>query len=116
MTLLQKINLAGSKTAVLDMQVLRTSHINKESQRFVQCNTEHVLGSICSTGRTAEQFKKEGTGSMLAIQTGSSASSLMRIPRDESKVVSTTKFVQGKCFYMMGMVFVNCDRYMFILG
>lgn len=61
-----------------------------------------LSATICSTGRTAEEFESQGTGTMLSIQTGTTAASLMRIPMDESDVTSTTQFVEGQCFYVMG--------------
>ena len=45
---------------------------------------------------------------MLAIQIGPTSDKLMRIPLDEKDVTKTTKFVQGKCFYMMGKFSSAC--------
>jgi charged multivesicular body protein 7 len=64
---------------------------------FVEPNT------ICTSGRTAQQLEREGTGTLLAVQTGPTPSSLMRMPLTESDVTTTTKYVHGKCFYGMGM-------------
>lgn len=62
----------------------------------------YVSAKICSTGRTAAEFEQEGTGTMLAIQNGPTAESVMIMPMNEADVVSTTPYVKGKCFWWMG--------------
>lgn len=61
-----------------------------------------TTAKICTTGRSAEQVANEGTGTMLAIQNGSTAANVMVMPMEEKDVVSKTPFIQGKCFYGMG--------------
>jgi len=61
------------------------------------------IATICTTGRSQSQFDSQGTGTLLAIQNGPSSSHLMRIPLRESQVTSQTAFVEGKCFFWMGM-------------
>jgi len=66
------------------------------------------IATICTTGRTQEEFDKQGTGYRLSIQVGDSPASLLDIPLNEKEVEAKTKFVQGKCFYTMGMhIFPN---------
>lgn len=69
-----------------------------------------IVATICTAGRTANQFASEGTGTMLAIQNGPTPSSLMRIPMREDHVLNGTNFKQGKCFYAMGMFASNMVR------
>ncbi|KAF6026212.1 hypothetical protein EB796_015481 [Bugula neritina] len=73
--------------------------------------------TICTTGRSQSQFDSQGTGTLLAIQNGPSSSHLMRIPLRESQVTSQTAFVEGKCFFWMGMHYwynltrdMSCDE------
>ncbi|XP_067940980.1 uncharacterized protein [Watersipora subatra] len=76
---------------------------NEESDMWVVTAYFTDPASICTTGRTKGQFEKEGLGNMLAFQTGTTSSNLLQVPHDEKDVEPTTKFVQGKCFYTMGM-------------
>jgi len=58
--------------------------------------------TICTTGRTAQQFKDQGTGTGLWLQNGTNPTrDLIQIPLQESEIQKTNwKF--GKCFYTMG--------------
>jgi charged multivesicular body protein 7 len=58
--------------------------------------------TICTTGRTDDEFETEGTGTQLSFQNGPTATSLMTVPMEESEVTTTTNFIHGKCFYGMG--------------
>uniref|UniRef100_A0A0B7AU65 Uncharacterized protein n=1 Tax=Arion vulgaris TaxID=1028688 RepID=A0A0B7AU65_9EUPU len=57
--------------------------------------------AICRRGRSAEQFRVEGTGTNLYIQNGSSPTFSFKIPLDESGMAGT-KWIEGKCFKAMG--------------
>jgi len=59
--------------------------------------------TICTTGRSEDDFQKSGTGENLAIQNGTTPESYITIPHDEDQVTKTTKFIAGQCFYGMGM-------------
>lgn len=59
---------------------------------------------VCTTGRTAAQYKSQGTGDRLNFQVGpdpTKASSIMNIPRDQNQLANTM-WTEGKCFYTMG--------------
>lgn len=91
---------------------------NEEANMMVVTAYFTDPSTICSAGRSKADFDKSGTGTMLAFQTGPSINDLMRIPIDEQKVTTTTKFVKGKCFYTMGMHYwydltgadMSCDK------
>jgi len=74
--------------------------------------------SICTTGRTKEQFEKEGTGSGLWVQIGPNPlTDTMEIPRDEAEI-KKTNWGHGKCFKTMGQHYwynvsadMSCDDF-----
>ncbi|XP_013408191.1 uncharacterized protein LOC106172134 [Lingula anatina] len=58
--------------------------------------------TICTTGRTAQQFQEEGTGTALHIQSGSNPrTDLMTIPMLQSDMAGT-QWTEGQCFWGMG--------------
>ncbi|XP_064630529.1 uncharacterized protein LOC135489214 [Lineus longissimus] len=73
--------------------------------------------TICSEGRTSEQYDKDGTGSNLYLQEGPDpvADSTM-IPREEKDIGA--KWTKGKCFFTMGQHYwydtsleMSCDDF-----
>ncbi|XP_067941027.1 uncharacterized protein [Watersipora subatra] len=48
-------------------------------------------------------YDKNGYIAGIQAGTGPTPADLMTIPMDEEMVIPQTNFVQGKCFYMMGM-------------
>jgi charged multivesicular body protein 7 len=75
---------------------------NEEAKMWVVTAYFVDPSTICTTGRSQAEFETEGTGTQLSFQNGPTASSLMTIPMEESEVTTTTKFVNGRCFYGMG--------------
>lgn len=62
----------------------------------------NVLANICR-GRTANQFKEEGTGTGLWIQNGTNpVTNSVEMPRSQQEA-SKTLWSKGSCFYTMGM-------------
>ncbi|XP_078669994.1 uncharacterized protein LOC144910589 [Branchiostoma floridae x Branchiostoma belcheri] len=73
--------------------------------------------TICTTGRTEEDFDQHGTGTDLYIQNGTTPASLIRIPKSESGLAGTA-WTKGGCFYTMGRHYwynvsrdMDCDRF-----
>jgi charged multivesicular body protein 7 len=59
--------------------------------------------TICSTGRTADQFKADGTGTGLYLQQGPDfIKDSVLIPLTEDDVKTQTKWTFGHCFKTMG--------------
>jgi charged multivesicular body protein 7 len=73
---------------------------------------------ICSTGRTADQFNADGTGTDLYIQNGTNPETMsIQIPTSEDDI-KTTKWGSGKCLPTMGKHYwfnvfddMNCDNF-----
>jgi charged multivesicular body protein 7 len=58
--------------------------------------------TICSTGRTADQYNTQGTGYGLWIQNGTNpVANSLKIPLDEASI-KQTPWLFGHCFYTMG--------------
>jgi len=74
--------------------------------------------TICSTGRSAADLEKDGTGTGLWLQNGPDPTKdLVSIPLDETEA-KKTKWGSGKCFYTMGMHYwydvtpdMSCDNF-----
>ncbi|RUS82736.1 hypothetical protein EGW08_009516 [Elysia chlorotica] len=56
---------------------------------------------ICSTGRTADEFNQQGTGTNLYVQNSTKPEDSFMVPHKESGMTAT-KWTEGKCFYTMG--------------
>jgi charged multivesicular body protein 7 len=75
---------------------------------------------ICTTGRTADQYNSQGTGTDLFIQMGSNpldTSNIFQVPLNEADI-KQTKWGFGKCFYLMGQHYwynvssdMSCDNF-----
>ncbi|XP_060066698.1 uncharacterized protein LOC132546979 [Ylistrum balloti] len=80
------------------------------NQTFVQVGDMYFLtayftnpATICSNGRTAENFAANGTGNTLYIQNGTNpVANSLEIPMNESGLAST-KWTRGHCFFSMGV-------------
>jgi len=75
---------------------------NEESDAWVITTYFVDPATICTAGRTEEEFKKYGTGDALRIQNSTTPDSYITVPRDEAEVTKKTKFILGQCFYGMG--------------
>ncbi|CAG5125890.1 unnamed protein product, partial [Candidula unifasciata] len=71
---------------------------------------------ICTTGRTAEEFKQQGIGSNLYIQNSTRPEDSIIIPRDEAGIANSL-WTKGLCFPMMGTHYwwnvsenLSCDK------
>jgi len=74
---------------------------------------------ICTTGRTAEEFTSQGTGTDLFIQMGPNpldTKDIFTVPLNEADI-KLTKWGFGKCFYLMGQHYwynmskdMSCDN------
>lgn len=61
-----------------------------------------LLAKICTTGRSADQFNKEGTGNNLYIQNGSNPmTDSILIPHDQDEL-GKTMWTKSPCFIGMG--------------
>ncbi|XP_071090553.1 uncharacterized protein [Haliotis cracherodii] len=74
-------------------------------------------GSICSRGRTSDQYSEEGTGTRLLIQNGTTPREYITIPMTETGL-RTTHWTRGKCFPWMGVHYwydisrdMDCGRF-----
>jgi len=78
-----------------------------------------VNTSIICTGRTREEFEKEGTGTDLYIQSGPDPmKDYKMIPRSQDDIKDDPLWGHGKCFYKMGQHFwrnvaktMDCDDF-----
>ncbi|GFR79248.1 hypothetical protein ElyMa_005868900 [Elysia marginata] len=101
--------IAGIQHGITKEQAEKAGYPSKKLQPpFVYTDGRLVLtayftdpSKICTEGRTQAQFNTEGTGTNLWIQTGNTPSQVTLIPRQQS-ALSTTKWVDGKCFITMG--------------
>jgi len=75
--------------------------------------------TICTTGRTADQFGSQGTGNGLWIQNGTdyTTGNLLQIPMTQAGMGSTS-WTLGHCFYTMGVHYwynvtkdMSCDNF-----
>jgi len=73
--------------------------------------------TICTTGRTLETFKEEGTGTDLYLQLSDKPEESKLMPKDESGMAGT-KWTEGKCFITMGKHYwyglnenMDCDKF-----
>jgi charged multivesicular body protein 7 len=74
--------------------------------------------TICSTGRNSSQFKMDGTGTDLYIQTGMDPKkNFTKIPEDQDDIKETL-WGHGKCYYQMGQHYwydihkdMSCDHF-----
>jgi len=74
--------------------------------------------TICTTGRTEDELKQQGTGTGLWIQVGPNPlTDVTNIPRDEA-AIKQTKWGFGKCFRTMGQHYwydvsedTSCDSF-----
>lgn len=61
-------------------------------------------GTVC-TGRTAQQFEDQGTGTGLYIQNGPDPTkNAMKIPKSQD-AIKESMWGNGKCFYNMGKLY-----------
>lgn len=61
-----------------------------------------LTATICSRGRSFGDWKKYGTGKLLAFQIGKTPDKLMEIPMVQADVTTKTEFLEGNCFAAMG--------------
>lgn len=58
---------------------------------------------ICTSGRSAVEYKQQGVGTDLYIQNGTDPiRNAIKIPHDQSDI-SSTQWTEGRCFPSMGM-------------
>jgi len=96
----------------------KVKHVfNEEKTMWVTTAYFVEPSTICSTGRSEEDYKKFGTGHMLSFQVGKTPSDLMRIPMVQTDVTKNTNFKEGNCFVTMGKHYwydiskdMNCDN------
>ncbi|KAL5022525.1 hypothetical protein ScPMuIL_001680 [Solemya velum] len=73
--------------------------------------------TICTTGRSAQAYETQGTGTNLYIQNGTNPETdTMLIPHEQSNI-GTTDWTKGHCFITMGVHYwydltldMSCDR------
>ena len=77
------------------------------AEKFIDARSLTVppSGIICSRGRTAEEFEKQGTGTGLYLQMGT-PSEVDHIPMAETDLAQTS-WTEGACFYVMGECLVT---------
>ena len=65
-------------------------------------NTCFVAANICNGGRTASEYRSQGTGTGLWIQNGTDpVANAMKIPAKQSDA-NNTMWTEGVCFPSMG--------------
>jgi len=97
--------IAGMQTAVLKTQYTPSPGMKgfvSDGDYWTQTAYFVDPSTICTTGRTSEQLKNDGTGNGLWIQYGPNINKdIFNIPMEESEVKKTV-WGSGKCFYSMG--------------
>jgi hypothetical protein len=59
--------------------------------------------TICTTGRTADEYAAQGTGTGFWMQNGTDPDTQsLQAPQNEADVAANTKWVLGHCFWTMG--------------
>ncbi|KAK3690946.1 hypothetical protein RRG08_021643 [Elysia crispata] len=118
--------IAGIQHGITKELAEKTGYPSKKLQPpFVFVDNRYVISAyftdpskICTEGRSAKEFKDEGTGTDIWLQTGNTPSEVTLIPKQQ-KDVAGTKWVEGKCFITMGVHYwydikpdMDCDTFL----
>lgn len=91
-----------SPTSMFDHDWFIEHVIPANNDSFLETSILFIAATICTSGRTLEDFRSQGTGTNLYFQNGTNPDQdYVLIPRRQQDIRGT-RWVEGRCFPTMG--------------